>query len=424
MRYPRLGRGVTACVTLLVAIWLGQTVLSIADYREQVLSLAPAPVGERVTLSEARGRVLAADIRAVMDIPHWDNSAMDGFAVNAASTQDAPVRLSITGEIGAGDAAAAPLEPTMATGIMTGAPVPLGADAVIPVEDAHVVDGQLVVRQPIAVGRHVRRRGEDVRADDVVVRAGRLLDAVDLAAAVAAGHAEAEVYRRPRVAVIATGAELVPPGTRLGPGQIYDSNSVLLAGLIVEAGGEVLMTARCGDDSRGFVTVLEAALEADLVVTSGGVSMGTRDVVKEVLAGPGMEFTTVAMQPGKPQACGVVDGTPIVCLPGNPVSVFVSFHVFVAPLMRRMAGRNVDVPTLTGVVAQGWSPRPGRTQVMPVCWSARHAGRIEGVRPAHEGGSASHHVSSLARAHGLAVVPEDVVSVVPGDILTIMEVRP
>ncbi|MGL5864953.1 MAG: molybdopterin molybdotransferase MoeA, partial [Dermatophilaceae bacterium] len=325
---------------------------SVAEHRSAVLALV-APLGsEAVAVGQALGRVVAGEVVAAVDLPGADNSAMDGYAVRAAdlaaASDTAPVELPVDGDIAAGDTTPQVLAAGRALRIMTGAPLPAGADAVVPVERTDGGARQVVVRLAPEVGRHVRRRGEDVRAGDVLLPAGTRLGPGHLALAAAANVPVVQVYRRPRVTVVSTGDELVDPGAALAHGQVVDSNSVMLRALVEAAGAEVAAAVRLPDDEaavRAFVD--DPPGDPDLVVTSGGVSMGVYDTMKVVLTGVdprgtggGVEFVRVAMRPGMPQGSGMIAGgrVPVVTLPGNPVSSLVSFHMFVLPALRRLAG--------------------------------------------------------------------------------------
>jgi molybdopterin molybdotransferase len=278
------------------------------------------------------------------------------------------------------------------------------------------------VRDAVAAGTHVRRAGDDVAEGAVVLAVGTVLAERHLAAAAAAGVARLSVHRRPRVAVLSTGSELVPPGLPLHRGQIPDSNSYLLAAAVEAAGCTAIRLAAVPDDADRLRAVLLAQDGAvDAVITSGGVSVGAYDVVKEVLSAlGGVEFVTVAMQPGKPQGLGrLPSGTPVICLPGNPVSVFVSFEVLVRPALLRLRGLDRTERTIElAVVLDGWRTPPGRAQYMPVALEHEH-GRLR-ARRAVPGGSGSHLVTGLARADGLAIVPVDVDEVRPGDTVAVL----
>ena len=386
------------------------------EHRAAVLSLVGVLPATTVPVGSALGLVLAHDVVAAVDLPGFDNSAMDGYAVRSAelagAAPEAPVVLPVAGDIAAGDTTHHVLHPGRALRIMTGAPMPEGADAVVPVE---LTDGgatEVALHAAPPAGRSVRRRGEDVRTGDRVLPAGTRLGPGHLALAAAANVPEVSVHPRPRVAVVSTGDELVTPGATLEHGQIVDSNHVMLCALVEAAGAEVAGSVHLRDDADVMRALLDDLPGApDLVVTTGGVSMGVYDTVKEVLtADGGVEFVKVAMRPGMPQGCGVVgrSRTPAVTLPGNPVSSFVSFHVFVLPALRRLAGLDPDADGSFEAVAEtGWSAAPGKVELTRVVESA---GR---VRPS--GGQGSHVLGALSAATALAVVPTDVDRVEPGD---------
>ncbi|MGY1744572.1 molybdopterin molybdotransferase MoeA [Blastococcus sp. SYSU D00695] len=370
--------------------------------------LAPMPA-ERVPLAGAHGRVLAGDLTARVSLPGFDNSAMDGYAARAAELAPLPARLPVADDVPAGRTDVRPLAPGTVQRIMTGAPLPAGADVVVPVESTDGGTDVVTIRETPAAGTYLRRAGEDIAAGDVALAAGTPLGAAQLGLAAAVGHREVPVARRPRVLVLSTGSELVEPGADLLPGQIYESNSALLAAAVTEAGGTARTLHFVPDDVGQFLATVRAELAtADLLVTSGGVSAGAYEVVKDAFAALGtVEFGKVAMQPGGPQGCGTVDGVPVVTLPGNPVSSFVSFEVFVRPALRRALGHaapdRLRAPaTLTGPLR---SPA-GRRQFL--------RGRYEDGRVALVGGAGSHLVAHLARANCLVVVPEDVTDLPAG----------
>jgi molybdopterin molybdotransferase len=427
--------------------------LTVAAHREAVLALvAPLPAVE-VDVARAAGHVLADDVVARTDLPAWDNSAMDGWAVRrddvVGATPEAPVTLRVLADLPAGSDAEPRVTPGAAARIMTGAPLPPGADAVVPVEHTDGFTGRAedvedsegsqgsdardgrdlrglratvrIDREP-APAAHIRRAGEDVRAGDVVLRAGTLLGPARVAAAASAGAGSVRVHRRPRVVVVPTGSELVAPGTPLRRGQVADSNSLLLLAAAEAAGCDAVRVPPVPDDPERLRAVLaEQERTADLVVTTGGVSVGAYDVVKAALTGWGdVRFVRVAMQPGKPQGLGrLPGGTPVLCLPGNPVSAHVSFEVFVRPVLLRLRGvERLDRPTMRAEVADGWRTPPGRAQLMPVALDRGDDGVLR-ARRAVAGGSGSHLVAGLARSDGLALVEADVTEVRPGDVLPV-----
>lgn len=412
---------------------------SIDEHVAAALALVAPLAAVNVGVDQAVGHVLVEDVVAPAALPRWDNSGMDGFAVRRqdvlGASPDTPVTLEVLADLPAGTAETPEVRPGTAARIMTGAPVPPGADAVVPVELTDALEPQLrgeapsaVVRilQEPALGAHVRRAGEDVSVGDLVLAAGTLLGPAQVAAAAAVGHGEVTVRRRPRVAVMSTGSELVPPGEPLRRGQIPDTNSYLLAELVRAAGGTPIRLGAVPDDAlelRGTLDRLESD-GVDAIITSGGVSMGAFDVVKEVLRDePGMAFVQVPMQPGKPQGLGRLrGGTPMFALPGNPVSSFVSFEVFVRPALLRMRGlTEVERPRITCVAAEGWNGPPGRTQYIPVRF-VPGADAVPRVVPSARGGSGSHLVASLARCEGLAVVDAATTRVEAGDRVRVMRV--
>lgn len=403
--------------------------VSVGEHLERVLATV-APLGrvDTVRLADAAGRTLAASVDARVDLPGFDNSAMDGYAVRradvAAAADDAPVVLDVVADLPAGSADDMTVGPGQAARIMTGAPIPDGADAVVPVERTDAGTERVAIRAAPRPAHHIRRRGEDLHAGDRLLGAGEVLDARRVAAAAAAGLADLPVAAAPRVAVVATGSELVEPGAPLGHGRIHDSNSLLLAALVAEAGGAVSEALRLPDDPGVLRDWLASRRPCDLVVFAGGVSVGAHDVVRHVLGDLGtVGFASVAMQPGKPQAFGTLPGgTPVFGLPGNPVSVAVSFEVFVRPAILRMLGRGeVRRATWPVIVEHGWRSPDGRRQYMPVALSS-YDGR-PAVRPASPGGAGSHLVAALASADGFALVPEDVTDVAPGDVVEVAITR-
>jgi molybdopterin molybdotransferase len=349
--------------------------------------------------------------------------------------------LPVIADLAAGTAENPLLLPGQVARIMTGAPIPDGADAVVPIEDTDQgTDVVTIVRAPAAAA-HVRRAGEDAHAGDRVLGAGSVLWPTRVAAAASAGTSSVLVHPAPRVAVISTGSELVTPGSPTRRGQIPDSNSFLLSAAVAEAGGIPVRIGAVPDDDDVLRAVLtELAGQVDVIVLSGGVSVGAYDVVKAVLKPLGtVDFGPVKMQPGKPQGFGrwpatdSVPGPLIFALPGNPVSAYVSFEVFVRPALRRLLGQEtLHRRTVTATVVDGWRSPPGRAQYMPVILTHRtidadstdgsthnSADNIE-ARPASRGGSGSHLVAGLAQANGLAIVLEDTTHIRGGDLITVM----
>jgi len=373
--------------------------------------LRPLPARE-VPLGDALGCVLADDVTAAEDLPPFANSAMDGFAVRAAdlagASDHAPIALEVTGEVFAGTARLPTVQAGGAARIMTGGPLPPGADAVVPVEQA-AVDGD-AVRIRLAPGERqfVREAGEDVRAGTVVLERGRVLDPAAVGMLASVGRRLVPVHPKPTVTVVSTGDELVDPGDPLGPGQIRDSNSWLLVAQARAAGADAFRCGKLRDDPdalrRGFAL---AAAEGDLVLTSGGVSVGERDYTKQVLAELGdVRSFRVAMQPGMPQAFGFAAGTPLYGLPGNPVSCFVVFEMLVRPALRRLAGHpddRLDRPRVVARLGEPVRSPPGKVSFLRVRLQVGDDGLVATLT-GHQGSGV---LSSCVAADGLAVVPAE-----------------
>jgi molybdopterin molybdotransferase len=377
-----------------------------------------APTGtETVPLARARDRVLATDLTSPVALPPFANSAMDGYAVRAADLAAAPVTLPVPEDIPAGRVDGPPLVPGTAHRIMTGAPLPEGADAVVQVEwtDGGRPGATVTVAKAVDAGQSVRGAGEDVTAGQVVLTAGTVLGPAQIGLAAAVGAAEIPVHRRPRVLVLSTGSELVAPGQPLRHGQIHESNGPMLAAAVDDAGGQSRLLRFVPDDVEEFLGTLDAALTepTDLLITSGGVSAGAYEVVKDAFASRGVTFAKVAMQPGMPQGAGryVHDGhaVPVVTLPGNPVSSLVSFEVFVRPVLRAAAGHpHPGRARVTARVAEDLRSPAGRRQF--------RRGRLDAVTGTVSpvGAAGSHLLAALAHADCLFVVGEDVTEVAAG----------
>ncbi|MGN6132403.1 MAG: molybdotransferase-like divisome protein Glp [Nocardioidaceae bacterium] len=398
----------------------GDRMSTVDEHVERILeALQPLPPYDQPLL-EALGLPVCEAITAPMDLPAFDNSAMDGYAVYfddvATASEDHPVHLPVVGEMAAGQTKLLALSPGTTVRIMTGAPVPQGADAVVPVEWTDGGVATVRITKAPTRGQHVRLRGEDVRTGDVLLEDGSVLGPRQLGLLASVGRAQVRARPRPRVVVMSTGSELREPGVGLGHDSIYDANSYMLAAAARAAGAIAYRVGIVSDDPAEFRDALSDQLvRADLVVTSGGVSKGAYDVVKEVLAELGtVSFGEVAMQPGKPQGFGFVgeDSTPILTLPGNPVSSYVSFEVFVVPAIRRMMGRTpYRRPMVRALTQQGFSSAPGKRQFV----RARFEIDGRGAHVAPVGGHGSHLMGDLSEANALIVVPEDTTSVAPGD---------
>lgn len=357
--------------------------------------------GKPVTTAvvEAVGLTLAADVTSPTDLPTFATSAMDGYAVRVA---DVPGTLLVAGEVAAGAMPTAQVEAGAAVRVMTGSPLPTGTEAVVMIEDTELAGDRVMVRTDTSAGKHLRAAGDDLRAGDIVLAAGTGIGASQLAALLSAGLTEVSVRPRTRVAVLSTGDELVDAGREPGPAQLVDSNGPGLAAAATAAGAEVVHLGRASDDPAAFLAALDALPPCDLIVTSGGVSMGAYDVVKAALRPLGVTFESVAMQPGKPQGWGRYRGGPaFLGLPGNPVSALVCFELFGRAVLGRE--RPVLRATLAGPVERS---APGRRQFL--------RGRLERGTARVVGGSASHLLAGLAKADCLVVVPEDVTSLPAG----------
>jgi molybdopterin molybdotransferase len=384
-----------------------------------VEALAPLQPYDQPLL-EAIGLPVCETITAPMDLPAFDNSAMDGYAVCfddvATASTDHPVHLPVVGEAAAGQATMFAMSPGTSVRIMTGAPVPRGADAVVPVEWTDAGEATVRITRAPSRGEHVRLRGEDIRAGDVLLEDGRVLGPRQIGLLAAVGRSQVQARPRPRVVIMSTGSELREPGTPLGHDSVYDANSYMLAAAVRANGAIAYRVGLVSDDPDEFRDALSDQLvRADLVVTSGGVSKGNYDVVKEVLSELGtVSFGEVAMQPGKPQGFGFVgeDATAIITLPGNPVSSYVSFEVFVLPAIRRMMGRlPYRRPLSRALAGRGFTSLPGRRQFL----RARFQPDAKGARVEPVGGPGSHLVGDLSEANALIVVPEQTTHVDAGE---------
>ncbi len=398
---------------------------SVEDHLEHCLSLVGVLAPREVPLLEALDRVLAQDVVSPLELPPFACSAMDGYAVRLADVTGASIVLPVAADVPAGPTAPLTLAPGTAVRVMTGAALPEGTEGIVPVEwtDAGTETVTIDAAQAatLAPGQYVRPVGEDVRRGETVLRAGTRLTPRHIGVLAAVGRATAAVHPAPRVVVVSTGSELVPPGNPLGYGQIHDSNGYALTAAAAELGAVARYDSFVGDDEEDVARALDAATrDADLVITSGGVSAGAYDPVKAVLRRTGdVWFGKVAMQPGMPQGAGTLlaqDGSrvPVLTLPGNPVSSMVSFEVFARPVIRRLAGETTLMrPSRRCVAEVGWTSPAGKRQYVRAVYTPTLDGEPPTVRPV--GAQGSHLLADLAEANCLAVVGEPHTRVEPGD---------
>ncbi len=378
-----------------------------------------------LTLLDAQGLLLAENVVTDVPLPGFDNSAMDGYAVRAVDTRaassDNPLILPVVGDVVAGAKSRSGMGPGLAMRIMTGAPIPAGADAVIPLEETDQGVARVAIGRPVHTGECVRRAGEDLAAGAPALGAGAALGPQQLALLAAIGRDRVVVRPRPRVLVISTGSELIEVGHRPSFGEVTDSNSYLVASAAKDAGADARRLGIVPDDHSKLLDTLESQLlRADILITTGGVSMGAFDVVKQALSELGtVEFTRVAMQPGKPQGFGHLgDRIPIFCLPGNPVSALVSFEVFVRPAIRKLLGkRNLQRATVQAKALEGAQSVAGVRQYRR---GLLHREANGGYSVSFVGGAGSHLIAAMAAANCLVVIGEDDTEVTAGSRVTVM----
>ncbi|MEV6743395.1 gephyrin-like molybdotransferase Glp [Streptomyces sp. NPDC051080] len=427
---------------------MSSTIWSVDEHLDDILGAVRPLEPIELQLHDAQGCVLVEDVMVEIALPPFDNSSMDGYAVRVADVEGAdeefPVVLTVVGDIAAGSDGLAgdrSLGPGEAARIMTGAPLPAGAEAVVPVEwtdggtgggpadtmrslreAPEGAGGEVRVHRPVEARAHVRARGSDVKPGDLALSAGSVIGPPQIGLLAAIGRSTAKVRPRPRVVVISTGSELVQPGEELTGGRIYDSNSFALTAAAKDAGAIAYRVGAVTDDADTLrATIEDQLIRADIVVTTGGVSVGAYDVVKEALSsvgdedepGSGIDFRKLAMQPGKPQGFGSIgpDHTPLLALPGNPVSSYISFELFVRPAIRALMGlKEVNRPTVRATLEadKALSSPSGRRQFLRGTYDAE-AGTVTPV-----GGSGSHLIAALAHSDALIVLPEDVTSAEPG----------
>ncbi len=397
----------------------------VAEQLSRVLETTGSIDPIQLALLDAQGLLLAEEVIADAPLPGFDNAAMDGYAVRAVDLRQAseaqPVVLPVVGDVLAGARSVSGMGPGLCMRVMTGAPIPPGADAVIPLEQTDRGVARVAIYRPVRTGECVRRAGEDLAAGALALAPGATLGPQQIALLAAVGHDRVMVQPRPRVVVISTGSELVDVGKQAGFGEVSDSNSYMLAAAARDAGADAYRVGIVPDDHARLLDVLDSQLlRADLIITSGGVSMGAFDIVKEALSQLGtVEFTKIAMQPGSPQGFGTLgrDRTPIFCLPGNPVSALVSFEVFVRPAIRKLLGkRNVHRQTIQATALERMDSPPGKRQFRRGLLHREPDGRYS---VSLVGGNGSHLIAALAASNCLVVIEEDVTEVVPGSRVTV-----
>lgn len=396
--------------------------LSVEEALDRILGRVEPLTTERVPVLDALGRVLGEPIVSRREIPPWPNSSMDGYAVRAEDTRGGGARLAVVARITAGAVPDRPVGPGEAARIFTGAPLPPGADAVVPQEDVDAEGAVIRVRQAVERGAYLRARGEDVRAGETVMVPGQVIGPAEIGLLATLGYPLVRVHRRPRVAILSTGNELAELGHEPGPGQIPNSNSYSLMAQVIEMGGEPLNLGIAPDRLDAIEERLRAGLSADVLLSSAGVSVGELDFVKEALERLGAELHLwqVSMRPGKPITFGSAGGRPVFGLPGNPVSAMVTFELFVRPALRKMAGHTrLDRPRIRAT-ALAPIPNPGRRRgYLRVILSAEPGGH--GARLT--GGQGSGILRSMVLGDGLAVVPGDTV-IEKGEAVEVIVLRP
>jgi len=377
---------------------------------ESVIPLPP----EAVPLLDVVGMVIAEDIRAPRDMPLWNNSAMDGFAVRAEDCV-AGQTLTVDGYIPAGGSASGiTVKPGGAVKIMTGAPAPVGCDAIVPIEETVEKNGQLILSGQVRPGDHLRIRGEDVSKGELVIAAGTALRPAEINMLASFGYRTAPVFRRPKVAILSTGDELVEPGGDIGTGQIFNSNDYSIAAAVKQLGGEPVLLGIARDDRESLTEKIAAGLQEDVLITTAGVSMGDHDLVCDVLEALQVErrFWKVDIKPGRPTAFGLKNGKPVFSLPGNPVSSMITFEQFVRPALLKMMGhQKVIKPFVRAVMQETIKKKPGRVQFLRV----RVANDGQRLVASSSGDQNTGILRTLLRANGIAVLPADLEQLPSGE---------
>ena len=385
------------------------------DEAKQILkqNFSPKPVGvERFSLSEAHDRVLAEDIVAPMEVPPFDRSTVDGYAVKAVDTfgadENRPVVLKLRGQVNVGETPSVIVENGMTAEIVTGAPLPKGADAAVMVEYSSRRDDDIFMHRSVSKGENVMEAGSDIQKGETILKRDQRLSSREIGVLAALGLTEVDVYKRPRVAILSTGAEVVEPGKPLPSGKIYDVNAYSFSVAVLECGGEPINLGIVPDDRNQLKAAVKKALNsADAVITSGGVSVGPKDIIPQVvdtLGKPGVIISGIAVKPGKPTTIAIVDGKPVFSLPGHPTSSLLMFHMLVRPIIRKMAGRPEETPSvLKAVAATRMFPAKGRRTFVMVNLNYDKTGQLF-ASPVPTGLSGA--ITTLAKANGFVEIEE------------------
>jgi len=394
-------------------------------------SFTPEPVGkERVSLSQALGRVLATDVTSPLNVPPFDRSTVDGYAVKSADTfgadEDKPIALKLCGQINVGETPKVKVQKGTAAQIATGAPMPEGADSVVMVEYTVQKDEHVMVNSVVSKGENVMKASSDIRKGETILKRGTVLSSHEIGVLAALGIDKVEVFKRPKVAIISTGAEIVEPGKPLVPGKIYDINAHTLSAAVAECGGEPLNLGIVQDQTDQMRVALKKVLSmADVVITSGGVSVGSTDIIPKVLdtlGKPGVVVYGIAIRPGKPTTMAVVDGKPVFSLPGHPTSALLIFHLFVRPVMAKMTGKGEEHPiTVRAVTSERLFPARGRRTFVTVTLKRDRSGKIL-ASPVPTGLSGA--ITTLAKADGFIEIHENQQFVDAGETVTVQLFKP
>lgn len=384
------------------------------------------PVGiEQISLPQAHQRVLAKDVKAPLNVPPFNRSTVDGYAVKAENTfgadEEHPINLKLLGCVTIGETSKIVVEEKTTVEIVTGAPLPSGADAVVMMEYTIQKNNLVSIYRPVSKGENIMEAGSDIRKGEVVIKKDQTLSAHDIGVLAALGFTKVNVYKRPKVAVISTGAEIVEPGEPLPPGKIYDINAYTVSAAVQECGGQSLNFGIIPDEMDELKAVLEKALNsADIVITSGGVSVGSMDVVPKVLnmlGKPGVIVSGISIKPGKPTTVAIVDGKPIFSLPGHPTSSLLIFHLLVRSIILKMAGRRQETPfTLKATAAEKMFQAKGRRTFVMVNFVRDKSGKLL-ARPVVLGLSGA--ISTLSKADGFVVIPESRQFISAGEEVTV-----